>query len=137
MKNLKVLIIVDDEKLSAIGAKLVAVILSELKLGANFFYAKSFDSALNTPQTELIKSGYYDVVCVLDDVASFTLYSVVDSIELAAKKSYYFILSSDISIIDQLKEDGPHRAFLLNEQHELSTLNTETIKKELLAIRKA
>lgn len=136
MKNLKVLIIVDDEKLSAIGAKLIAEILSTLKLGANFFYIKSFSMALETPQKEFIENGHYDVICVLDDVASFTLYSVIDSIERANKKNYYFILSSDISIIDQLKADGPHPAFLFKEQRGLSTSNIETIKKELLSIRK-
>jgi|GEM_PF-4654275 len=121
MKKLKVLIIVDDEKLSSVGSRLVAELVSALKFGASFFYAKSFESALNSPQAELIKMCHYDVICIVDEVASFTVYSVLDSVERANMKGYYFIVSSNSNIIDQLKKDGPHHAFLLNEDQKLSS----------------
>ena len=54
MKNLRILIITDDEKSSSLAAKVVAENISALKLSANFYYAKSFDEVLNNRDKFLI-----------------------------------------------------------------------------------
>lgn len=115
MKNLRVLIITNDEKSSPLAALMVAEHLSALKLSANFFYVKSFTEVLNN-RDQLIIAGNYDLVCVFADILSIAIYDVMDDILYRHENSTFstlFISGHSIEVIKN--EDETQIAFLLNE----------------------
>lgn len=115
MKNLRVLIITNDEKSSPLAALMVAEHLSALKLSANFFYVKSFDEALINRE-KLFIAGNYDLVCVFADILSIAIYDVMDDILYRHENSTFSILSVPGHSIEVIKdEDYTQLAFLLNE----------------------
>jgi len=115
MKNLRILIITDDEKSSSLAAKVVAENISALKLSANFYYAKSFDEVLNNRDKFLI-DGNYDLICLFADMLSIKIYDVVDDILYRHEKSSFsFLSATDHSIEVIEKQDEAQLVFLLNE----------------------
>ena len=133
MKNLKVLIITDDEKSSPLMAKIVAEIISSLKLGANFFYAESFE-ALTSCHEKLIKSGHYDMICLLVNEFSVKMYDVIDDIEGGPDKNFFFLVSPVQRLVDRATEiDKIELAFLLNEKYEIWESEKELIKEAFVS----
>jgi hypothetical protein len=129
MKNLRVLIITNDEKSSPLAAMMVAENLSALKLGANFFYVKNFTEALNN-RDKLIIAGNYDLVYVFADILSITIYDVIDDILYRHENNYFSFLSVSDCLIEVIKnEDYTQSAFLLNEAGPASSSVKELLKE--------
>lgn len=129
MKKLKILIITEGDNLSSVAAMTAFKIVSSLKLGANFYYAKSFDEALQDCYEEKIKSGYYDVICLLTNDTSIKMYSVIDNIKPINKKNAFIFLSTSDYLIERSKIiDDINFSFRLNEKQELVSEDFEKIR---------
>ena len=129
MKNLRILIITDDEESSTVAPKLVAEIISSQGLSANFYYLKGFNSAV-ADKKKIVAKNRYDLIClvsnwptvnisrtskILDFVEYVVLqadkFSLVSSFNLLIGETekqdfaFYFLLS-DVSVIKKDAKEG-------------------------------
>ena len=134
MKNLRVLIITNDEKSSPLAAMMVAEKLSGLKLSANFFYIKSFADVLNNRE-KLVIAGKYDIVCIFADILSIAIYDIMDDILYRNENSTFSILSVSSHSIEVIQnEDYTQLAFLLNEAGIASPSTKELLKNNFKTV---
>lgn len=128
MKNLRVLIITNDENSSSVAAKIVSEKIIPLKIGANFYYVKNFDEIFKN-YNQFFVDNNYDFICILTNTLSIKIYDVVDDILYRHESSSFsFLSTSERPVKIMKKQDELQIVFLLNESGCLSTDVKEKIR---------
>lgn len=132
MKRLKILIIIETEAFYLPAVLLVSKIISSLEQSAEFFYAKSFDEALQPEKERPMVNGAYDVIFMFANENEFIPFSLLDNLFVASNSSLTFFISTSLLLVEKVKDEFEIlQSYVMNKEGNVSSNDFEKIKEHV------